>query len=226
MRSFFNKLFLVLMISITSALAHAESVASLGRRAQDAADIIEDVVSIRDNKIPISLLEQAVCVATIPDVIRVGFVFGGRYGKGLVACRTATGWSLPSYLYLRGGSWGAQIGVEAVDLVLVFVRSNAIEKFSKDNFTIGVDASVAAGPVGRDARIGTDYQLESEIYSYSKTRGIFAGLAIQGTSLSVDKKDNQKVYGDVSARDLLTSFADMAPATVSPYIYALDRFTY
>lgn len=224
MKTLLDRLFLILLISITSVLVQAESVASLGRRAQEAADIIEDVVSIRDSKIPVSLLEQAICIATVPNVIRVGFVFGGRYGKGLVSCRTATGWSLPSFLYLRGGSWGPQIGMESVDLVLVFVRSSAIDKFSKNNFTIGVDASVAAGPIGRDAQIGTDYQLDSEIYSYSKTIGIFAGLAIQGTSLTVDKKDNGQVYGDVSARDLLTSFADMAPATVSPYVYALERF--
>lgn len=223
MRSNRRLLSLILGLSLISLGAHADSISKLGKRANNAAEILEDVVNIRDNAIPKSLLDQAVCVATVPHMIRLGFLFGARYGKGLVSCRTAEGWSLPSFIKLRGGSWGAQFGIEAVDLVLVFVRDSAIDRFSKSNFTIGLDASVAAGPVGRDAQAGTDYTLDSEIYSYSRAKGLFAGLTIQGTALTVDKKHNRKVYGDTEAIDLLTVHGRNSSNTVRPYVTALER---
>ncbi|MFZ4403338.1 MAG: lipid-binding SYLF domain-containing protein [Pseudobdellovibrionaceae bacterium] len=218
---------MALPMSLFAAFAQAESVSELSKRAQDAATVIEDIVSISDKSIPSSLLQKAVCVATIPQVIRAGFIVGARYGKGLVSCRTATGWSSPSFIQLRGGSWGAQFGVESIDLVLVFVQPNAVEKFSKDNFTIGADATVAAGPLGRDAQVGTDYKLDSEIYSYSKAKGLFAGLTIEGTALTVDQYDNMQIYGDVAAKDLLTVDNHTSILALSPlqaYTNALMTF--
>lgn len=223
MRNNRRSLILILGLSLFSLSAQADSISKLSERAVKAADILEDVINMRDNAIPRSLLDQAVCVATVPHMVRLGFLFGARYGKGLVSCRTAEGWSMPSYIKLRGGSWGAQFGIEAVDLVLVFVRESAVDKFSKNNFTVGLDASVAAGPVGRDAQAGTDYKLDSEIYSYSRARGLFAGLTIQGTALTVDKRHNRKVYGDVDAIDLLTANGRNTSNTVRPYVTALER---
>lgn len=156
-------------------------------------------------------------------MIRAGFVIGAKYGKGLVSCRTNNGWSHPSYIELVGGSWGAQIGVQSVDLVLVFVRANAADVMSRGNFTLGADASIAAGPIGRGAQVGTDYKLSSEIYSYSVVRGLFAGIALQGTSVQVDRSANRAVYGNIDPYDLLTT-----PDTriKSSYTKALRRSIY
>jgi lipid-binding SYLF domain-containing protein len=217
---------IILMALFVSVSAQADSNAKLEKKSQDAADIIEEVVRIPEKAIPNSLLEKAVCVATVPNVIKVGFVFGGRIGKGMVSCRVPGGWSQPSFMKVKGGSWGAQFGIQSVDLVLVFVNPNAVERFSKGNFTVGVDASVAAGPIGRDAQAGTDYKLDSEIYSYSKAKGLFAGIVIQGTALTVDKSNNKKVYGDVTTDRILKSDGHRAPALVTTYVNALERYAH
>jgi lipid-binding SYLF domain-containing protein len=216
------KYYAIALILGLSTISHADSIESLSERSDNSATILNELVNLTDNAIPISLLEKSVCIATFPGVIRAGFIFGGRYGKGLVSCRTSSGWSLPSYIKVIGGSWGLQIGIESIDLVLVFVSSSAVEKFSKDNFTVGVDATVAIGPIGRDAHAGTDYKLDSEIYSYSRARGLFAGLTIQGAGLVVSHSDNETVYGNTSAATLLTSDGRVAPSTVSSYVKALE----
>ena len=165
-------------------------------------------------------------ISPVGGVIKVGFVFGGRIGKGLVSCRVPGGWSQPSFLKIKGGSWGAQFGVASIDLVLVFVNPNAVERFSKGNFTVGIDGSVAAGPLGRDAQIGTDFKLDSEIYSYSKAKGFFAGLVIQGTAVTVDKDNNRQLYGEVPAGRILTSDGGRAPGVVASYVNSLVRFAH
>ena len=226
MKKKFQLLALILVVMVTSFGVSASSLIQLEKKSQDASNVLEEVMNIAERTIPNDLLQRAVCVATVPDIIRVGFVLGARYGTGLVSCRVpGAGWSQPSFVSIKGGSWGAQIGVASVDLVLVFIRENAIEKFSKNNFTIGVDAAVAVGPVGRDAQAGTDYQLNSEIYSYSRARGIFAGLAIQGTLLSVKNKDNAKIYGpSVSTQDILNISGVKSPVIVMPYVHALTTY--
>jgi len=226
MKRKFQFLVLVLTMTVVSFGVSASSLIQLEKKSQIASNVLEEVMNIPDKTIPDDLLQRAVCVATIPDIIRVGFVLGARYGTGLVSCRVpGAGWSQPSFISIKGGSWGAQIGVASVDLVLVFIRENAIEKFSKNNFTIGVDAAVAVGPVGRDAQAGTDYQLNSEIYSYSRARGIFAGIAIQGTLLDVKNKDNAKIYGpSVTTKDILNTSGVKSPANVMPYVHALTTY--
>lgn len=220
-----NKMMHVILTALfVSVSAQADSIDKIEKKSRDAAVIIEDIVRIPDHAIPNSLLDKAVCVATVPNVIKVGFVFGGRIGKGLVSCRVPGGWSQPSFLKIKGGSWGAQFGVESIDLVLVFINTNAVERLSKGNFTVGVDASVAAGPLGRDLQAGTDFKLDSEIYSYSKAKGLYAGLVIQGTAITVDKVNNQKLYRDVTPDRILTSDGHRAPNVVMDYVNALIRF--
>jgi len=225
MKRKFQFLVLIATMAVTAFGVNAASLTQLEKKSTDAGRVLEEIMNISDKTIPEDLLQRAVCVATIPDIIRVGFVFGARYGTGLVSCRIPGGWSQPSFISIKGGSWGAQIGIASVDLVLVFIRENAIEKFSKNNLTVGVDAAVAVGPVGRDAQAGTDYQLNSEIYSYSRARGIFAGLAIQGTLLNVKNKDNAKIYGpSVKTKDILSTSGAKTPANVMPYIHALMTY--
>jgi len=212
-------------MSIISLDINAQSLNQLENKAIDTSNVLAETMKMADNSIPQELLERAVCVATIPDIIHIGFVFGARYGMGLVSCRVPEGWSRPSFLSVKGGSWGAQIGVASVDLILVFTRPNAVEKFSKNNFTIGLDATVAAGPVGRNAELGTDYRLDSEIYSYSRARGVFIGPALKGTLLKINDKDNTKIYGtDIKTKDILITRGDRSPWAVMPYVYALMTY--
>ncbi len=218
--------FSVLMTIFTSAYAFAETRPQLLERAATASSVLQQVVTIPDKGIPRSLLSRATCVATIPNVLSGGIVFGARYGKGLVSCRIdANHWSHPSFVTIAGGSWGLQFGIESTDVVLVFVNANAIERLSHDNFTIGGDVSVAAGPLGRDAKAETDYKLGSEIYSYSRSRGLFAGLTFSGSALTIDHDDNAMVYGRAeTARALLTARATGAANGPDVYAHALMNY--
>lgn len=221
MKNFF-KVITFTLTTLLSVTTLASSLHELAQKTDNASAALLDILAMPDREAPLSLLAKATCVATVPNVIRAGFIFGARYGKGMVSCRLNDGWSRPSFIEIHGGSWGAQIGVQSVDLVLVFVRPDAMQKFSKSNFTLGADASIAVGPVGRDAQAGTDYKLESEIYSYSRARGFFAGLTIQGTSITVSKADNAQVYGyETNAYELLTSDGRTSPNEVVRYVNSL-----
>lgn len=214
---------LAFCISLSSAFVFADSSAKLTKRSEMAASALIAVVNAPDKAIPISLLKKSYCIATIPNVVRAGFIFGVRGGKGIVSCRTNAGWSDPSYVSISGGSWGIQIGVDSTDLIFVFAKANAVARLSQTNFTLGGDASVAAGPVGRNAEAGTDYQLNSEIYAYSRSRGLFAGLTIEGALLKVENGDNQVAYGSVvQAKDLLVTNSISAPQMMWPYLKALE----
>ena len=222
-----NRVFAAMLaLAITCPVsAHAVSENSLAKKSIRAARVLQEVATAPDKSIPLSLLKKAVCIATIPDVVRAAFGFGAQGGLGMVSCRTATGWSNPSYLKIVGGSWGFEIGVSAMDTVLVFVSANAVQRLSVNNFTLGTEATVAAGPLGRDLQAETDYQLSAEIVSYSRARGLFAGIALTGTSVSVDAKSNRKVYqNEMSPQDLLTSDGSAAPEAVIPYVNALNTF--
>jgi lipid-binding SYLF domain-containing protein len=215
-------LVLALVLSALPGHSFAANLDDLTDRAYMAATILDEVVRMPEDAIPESLLKNAECVATIPNVIRIGLIYGGRYGQGLVSCRVPGGWSAPSFISIAGASWGFQIGIQSIDVVLVFTRANAVEKFSKANLTLGGDATIAAGPLGREAQIGTDYTLTSEIYSYSRSRGLFFGVALQGNVLTVDKDANEMVYGSrMSANDILTTEGSRAPQAGMEYVLAL-----
>lgn len=206
---------------VTTSVSFADSLDQLQFRSEKAAAVLHRIVDIPDDTIPESLLRQATCIVTFPDVIRIGFVFGARYGKGLASCRVPGGWSSPSFMHVTGGSWGLQIGLNSTDLVLIFVRPNAPERLQSSNFTLGGDVSIAVGPLGRHLEVGTDFQLKSEIYAYSQSRGLFAGLTIEGASMVVETSSNADVYGpNVTAHDLLTTSMRAAP-TGEAYVQAL-----
>ena len=145
-----------------------------------------------DNGIPEEVLEHAKCVAVVPHMVKGGFVFGGKGGKGVATCRTANGWSAPAFITISGGSWGLQIGVEAVDLVMIIQNEKGMQKLLSSNFQLGADASAAAGPVGRHASAGTDWKLDTEILTYSRAKGAFAGLTLEGASIRQDDDSRQR----------------------------------
>ncbi len=165
-------------------------------RANNASRVLSEILRIPEQSVPLNLLQEAQAIAVIPDVVKAGFVIGGRGGRGLITVRRLDGtWSSPSFLTLAGGSFGFQAGVQSADVILVFRSSRGVDSIVNGKFTLGGDASVAAGPVGRSAQASTDEQLKAEIFSYSRARGLFAGVSLDGTSLWIDHKANQAVYG-------------------------------
>ncbi len=217
-------LLLIVALAAPAGLARAQDLEKLGERAEDAAAVLDEVMGTPEAAIPEKLLEGARCVAVIPRVVKVGFIFGGRHGRGLLSCRVGDGWSRPSYIAITGGSFGLQIGAQATDFVLVFANQRAAKALTSHKITLGGDASVSAGPVGRTAEIATDVTFRTEIYSYSRSKGLFAGLSLEGSSLRVDRDANEAVYDeDIAADVLLFDAAGTVPNEVAPFLRALQR---
>ncbi len=191
-----------------------------------AARVIREIMDTPDQAIPEDLLAKAECVATFPSVIKAGFIVGGRGGRGVASCRTATGWSAPAYFNLGGGSIGLQIGAEATDFILLFMNRDGLSSLLSNKFTLGADASVAAGPVGRQAGAETDAAMKAQILSYSRSRGLFAGLELKGVVISPDKGDMHDVYGEgVTAKEVLKENKANAPEAVLQYPQTLARYS-
>ena len=197
------------------------------QRAENALRVLTEVMLAPDKAIPRDLLQNAHAVAVIPDVIKAGFVIGGRHGEGLISVKTTDGtWSNPSFIGLTGGSIGFQVGVSSTDVILVFRTQRGVDSIVNGKFTIGADASAAAGPVGRSAQASTDAQMKAEIYSYSRARGLFAGAALDGTALIIDNTANQAVYGDgVTARRIFDGGVRNVPNTVVDFRDRLEEYT-
>ncbi|HET7372244.1 MAG TPA: lipid-binding SYLF domain-containing protein [Gemmatimonadaceae bacterium] len=205
----------------------------LAERAKRAGEVLSELTSVPDSAPPNALLNEAVCVAVVPGVVQAGFGIGGKAGFGLVSCRTGTGWSWPSFVGLKGGSLGFQIGAQSADVVLIFVNENAPRTIAASSFDIGGEASVAAGPLGRAVSAATDYRGQAEIYSYSKSKGLFAGIKIAGTKWELDYTANKKAYASAPdslrggahasvARQLRTNGSE-APAIVQPFLESLQK---
>src|SRR5277367_6430039 len=199
-----------IMIGTTLALlVTMTAVASSDReddvsRTHKAAQVFGEIMSAPDQGIPQELLESVKCIAIIPGEVKFAFVFGGNYGRGLATCRTGHGWSAPMFLAVDGGSVGYQIGGSSTDLVMLFMNDHALQSLLSDKFKLGGDASVAAGPVGRHASADTDLKLNAEILSYSRTKGVFAGVSLDGAVVQADKSGDKAMYGpDVDRHDIL-----------------------
>ncbi|MBS0014015.1 MAG: lipid-binding SYLF domain-containing protein [Desulfobacterales bacterium] len=189
---------------------------------QNSIEVLEDLRAIPENRIPPALLGEAEAIAVIPSVYKLGFIIGGRYGSGVVAVRDDAGnWNNPFFIKLYGGSIGWQIGAQSTDLVLVFKSRKAIDQIKNGRFTVGADASVAAGPVGRQAGAATDVTLKSEIYSYSRSRGAFAGLSLEGAALQTDHTATWNLYEETVDRiDVLRE----VPESVLLYKDMLNKY--
>ena len=197
----------------------------LVERTVDATTVLDEIMGAPDEGIPSSLLDEAQCVAVIPNVKKVGFIFGARYGRGLVSCRTEGGWSRPSFVSITGGSFGFQIGAQSTDFVLIFATQTAADRLLGDKFTLGADASVSAGPSARTAEAGTDATLQTEIYAYSRSRGLFAGASLEGASLATDEDANKDVYGaDTGPEELLLGRGGALPEELAVFMRILERF--
>jgi lipid-binding SYLF domain-containing protein len=170
-------------------------------RTRKAALVFKQIMDTPDRGIPHDLLESAKCIAIIPGDVKFALLFGGSYGRGVASCRTAHGWSAPMFVAIEGGSVGYQIGGSFTDLIMLFMNDHALHSLLSDKFKLGADASVAAGPVGRKAAASTDLKLNAEILSYSRSKGLFAGVSLDGAVVQADKSGNEALYGDNVDRD-------------------------
>lgn len=197
------------------------------QRTDDAIRVLGEIMRSPDRRVPNQLLAKAEAIAVIPDVVKAGLVVGGRHGRGLISVRAADGnWSNPSFIKISGGSIGFQAGVQSTDVVLVFRSKRGVDSIVNGKFTLGADAAVAAGPVGRNAQASTDGQLKAEIYSYSRSRGLFAGVALDGSVLSIDHKGNQNIYGSkVTPRRIFEGGVSNVPTRVVDFRDRLEEHT-
>jgi lipid-binding SYLF domain-containing protein len=210
MQRFINRLLVLLVLLIpftafaqTSRERSTKKALAAARQSERAARVFNSVMATREKSIPRDLLQRAEAVAVFPGVLKGGFIVGGRRGSGVISRRVARGWSAPAFFDLAGGSIGLQIGAASTDYVLLFMNEEAVESLLGDKFEIGGEGSAAAGPVGRSASASTDLRLNAQIFSYSRSKGAFAGLELKGVVIKPDNEDNAQVYG-MSARDILT----------------------
>jgi lipid-binding SYLF domain-containing protein len=182
------------ILASTMAVA-AEEPSEQVKRMDAAATVLDEIMGTPDKGIPEELLDSAKCVAVIPSMVKIGFVFGGRHGRGIATCRTSSGWSAPAPFSVTGGSWGLQIGGEAIDVVMLVMNDQGMEKMLSSKFKVGADASAAAGPVGRHVEGTTDWKMRAEVLTYSRARGAFAGVTVNGASITQDKDGTRILYG-------------------------------
>ncbi len=193
-------------------------------RTQMAAQVFKEIMNTPDQGIPHDLLDKAKCIAIIPGDKKFAFIFGGSYGRGVATCRTEHGWSAPMFIAIDGGSVGYQIGGSSTDLIMLFMNSHALQSLLSDKFKLGADASVAAGPVGRKATANTDLKLNAEILSYSRSKGVFAGVSLSGAVVQADKSGDMALYGDnVDRHEILDGKVTM-PASARSLMHELHAY--
>jgi SH3 domain-containing YSC84-like protein 1 len=196
-------------------------------QSNKAATVMKEIMSVPDKAIPQKVMDGAECIAVFPQVIKGGFIVGGRGGRGVASCRTAGGgWSAPAYFSMKGGSFGLQIGAQATDFVLLFMNENAMNSLLKSKFTLGGDASVAAGPVGRQAGAETDALMNAQVLSYSRSKGVFGGLELKGTTITAEKKVISGTYGEgTTAEQVLKMDKGAAPSDIQAYPDTLASYS-
>ena len=194
-----------------------------GKRIQEAATVLREIHAVPDKDIPQDLWDRAACVIVVPSLKKAAFIVGGEYGKGLMSCRHDGVWSAPVFMEMGKGSWGFQIGAQSIDLVMLVMNAGGVEKMLRNKVSLGAEASIAAGPVGRDARASTDAQMKAEILSYSRTQGLFAGINLSGGVVKADEDDNADLYGSTPARDVVMGTTVKTPEPMEPFMRALRR---
>src|SRR3954463_12243623 len=210
-------------LALTIAPAQAAELSTReANRVHEAATVLQEIHAVPDKDVPRELWDRAECVIVVPGLKKAAFVVGGEYGKGLMSCRRSGEWSAPIFMQIEKGSWGLQIGAQSIDLVLLVMNKNGMEKMLRNKVSLGAEASVAAGPVGRDARAATDAQMKAEILSYSRTQGLFAGINLSGGVVRADVDDNADLYGkSILPKDVVTSATTKAPAVTDAFMSAL-----
>jgi len=214
---------LVVLVTLTAVASDREDDV---KRTQKAAHVFQEIMSTPDHGIPSDLLESAKCIVIIPGDKKFAFVFGGSYGRGLATCRTGHGWSAPMFVAIDSGSVGYQIGGSSTDIVMLFMNDHALQSLMSDKFKMGADASVAAGPVGRSAAASTDLKLTAEILSYSRSKGIFAGVSLDGAVMQADKGGDKAMYGDDVNRHEILDGKVAVPESARALLHELSGYAH
>ncbi|MBV9342906.1 MAG: lipid-binding SYLF domain-containing protein [Acidobacteria bacterium] len=221
-----KKLFLPLVVLALAAGTFAATEDRDNRaaaRVKAASRVLEEIQAAPDTGIPDEVMGSAECVAVVPSMLKGGFVFGARYGRGVASCRTPKGWSDPAFFTVEGGSFGLQIGGQAVDLIMLVMNHKGMENLLASKFKLGADASVAAGPVGRHAAADTDWKMRAQVLSYSRARGIFAGLELNGAVIRVDGDSTREFYGRLQPFSTTLQSAS-APTAALPFLQDLAKW--
>jgi len=216
--------------SLCSLLAGAgwaadENKSDIAKRIDNSAKVLDEIMATPDKAIPDKVMSKAKCIAVIPSMVKIAVGFGGNHGKGVATCRTGSGWSAPAPITITGGSWGLQLGGQAIDLVLVVMNEQGMEHLLRSKFKLGADASAAAGPVGRDAGADTDIKMKSEVLTYSRARGLFAGVDLSGAAITQDKDETRLLFGKfVPFADILEGKVE-PPASSEPFLAAVRKYS-
>jgi lipid-binding SYLF domain-containing protein len=190
-------------------------------RLQSSVDVLHSIMNTPDKGIPEEVLNDAKCILVVPNLIKGGFIFGGKHGRGVASCRTSDGWSAPAFVSIGGGSWGLQIGVEGVDLVMLVMNDQGFQHLLSSKFALSGEGSVAAGPVGRHASAGTDWKMNTEMLTYSRSKGVFAGLTLEGAVIEQDDDSTRAIYGKhMTFRNILSGKAK-TPASADAFMKAV-----
>lgn len=201
-----------------------EDKGKLTDRLTDAQAVMNEIMATPDKGIPTNILSGAKCVAVIPAYKKAAFVLGGQYGRGVATCRTPNGWSAPVFIKAEGGSFGWQIGGQSTDLVLIAMNQNGLQDMLKNKFKLGADAAASAGPVGRNAQAGTDWKLNAEFLTYSRSKGLFAGLDLDGTMISQASDDTRAEYGSDIPFDTILKGNQPVPENAKPFVRTVARY--
>ena len=217
--------FLVLCTTFSATFALAQDRRKAVDRVKQAGTILDEIMAAPDQGIPSEILGSAECVAIVPSMLKGAFGIGGQYGRGVVSCKTKAGWSAPAFFSLKGGSFGLQIGGQAVDLIMVVTNPQGMQALLNTTVKLGVDVSAAAGPVGRQAEATTDWKMRAEVLTYSRARGVFAGLSLNGALIRQDHSSTENFYGHmIPVKNLLTGVTP-APQDAQPFLLAIRRYT-
>jgi lipid-binding SYLF domain-containing protein len=216
-----KKVFCVVLLALAAgSLAFAETAA---QRAQSAATVLDEIMAAPDKGIPVEILDSAKCIAVVPSLLKGGFIVGGAHGRGMATCRIANGWSAPAPFTVTGGSLGFQIGGQAVDLVMMIMNDRGMQALLSSQFKIGVDASAAAGPVGRHVEGSTDWKLRAEVLTYSRARGLFAGVTLNGNAIRQDNDSTGELYGRFVPFKTILTGAVPTPRGGEPFVAAVSK---
>jgi len=220
-----KKLLAFACVAAIAASAYAAStMADLNDRMEKAREIIDQLSQTPDKGVPDSIIRKAVCVAVVPSLKKAAFVVGGQYGQGVVTCRTGHGWSGPVFIRMAGGSFGFQIGAQGTDLVLVAVNQKGMQDLLRSKFKIGGDAAATAGPVGRNAQASTSANMSAELLTYSRSKGVFAGIDLDGTSVSQNQDDTNVLYGGNHGYNTILSGQVAVPPSARPFVRTVARY--
>ena len=208
----------------TDTSADEKNDTDIQKRIRNAAQVLDEVMGVKDKAIPDKVMSDAECVAVVPSMVKIAIGFGGSHGKGVATCRTANGWSAPAPLTITGGSWGLQIGGQAVDLIMLIMNQKGMDALLSSKFKVGADASAAAGPVGRDAAADTDWKMKAQVLTYSRARGIFAGINLNGAKISQDRDETHVLYGKMVPFATILAGKVSPPSGSEPFLAAVRKY--